>query len=146
MAVVVEKAASVESAPETVWGLLVNLETWKSWWPGCVEAHATDHRTLHEGSTIELVLQPVSRKVSFKPEVDLLSEGKTLSLTYQSPLLQCTVVWEVAEGPAGARVSLRGVFKGFQVWLMGLASQNGIFQHSLSGSLRGLKRVAERML
>lgn len=146
MAVVVERVANVESAPETVWGLLVNLETWKRWWPGCVEASADDHRTLHEGSKIELVLQPAGRKVTFNPVVDMLSEGKTLSLTHQSLFLQGTVVWEVAEGPTGARVSLRGVFKGFQVWLMGLASQNGIFQHGLSSSLRGLKKLAERML
>jgi hypothetical protein len=146
MAVVVEKVVHVASDPETVWGLLVNLDTWKRWWPGCVAAHATDRRTLHEGSELELVLQPASRKITFKPEVDLLSEGKTLSLTYQSPFLQCTVVWEVAEGPAGAKVGVRGVFKGFQVWLMGLASRNGVFRMSLSGNLRGLKKLAERMV
>ena len=146
MAVVVEKIASVESSPETVWGLLINLESWKRWWPGCVEARTEDFRTLHEGSKIELVVKPVSRKYTFNPEVDMLSEGRTLSITQQSLLLQYTVVWEVVEGPAGARVSLRGVFKGFQVWLMGLASQNVMFHHSLGSSLRGLKKLAERMI
>lgn len=146
MAVVVEKVASVASAPETVWGLLVNPESWKSWWPGCVEAHTEDYRTLREGSKVELVLRPKSRKMTFNPEVDMISEGKTLSLTHHSLFLQGTVVWEVGEGPAGTRVSLRGVFKGFQVWLMGLASQNDVFQASLHGHLRGLKKIAERML
>lgn len=146
MAVVVEKVANVASAPETVWGLLVNLESWKSWWPECVEAHAMDYRTLQEGSKIELVLQPRTRKMTFNPEVDMMSEGRTLSLTHESLFLQGTVVWEVGEGPSGARVSLRGVFKGFQVWMMGLASRNGIFQATLHGNVRGLKKVAERML
>ncbi len=146
MAVVVEKTSNIASAPETVWGLLVNLETWKRWWPDCVEARTEDYRTLHEGSKIELVLQPKHRKLTLNPVVDMISEGRTLSLTHQSPVLRGTVVWTVGEGPTGTRVRLRGVFKGFQVWLMGLASQNDVFQLGLSSNLRGLKKLAERMI
>ncbi len=145
MAVVVEKVSNIASAPETVWGLLVNLETWKAWWPDCVTAHATDYRTLREGSQLELVLQPKHRKVTFNPIVDMLTEGRTLSLTQQSATLQTTVVWTVSEGPAGTKVSVRGVFKGLRVWLMGLVGGNDVYQFSLYSNLRGLKRVAERM-
>lgn len=146
MAVVVERTVNVASTPETIWGLLVNASTWKSWWDDCVVATAKDHRALHEGSEIELVLQPKHRKITFQPIVDMMSEGKTLSLTQHAALMQGTVVWQLAEGPMGARVSLRGVFTGFQIWLMGLASQNDIFQFSLYSNLRGLKKMAERMI
>ncbi|HEX9731783.1 MAG TPA: SRPBCC family protein [Thermoanaerobaculia bacterium] len=145
MAVVVERSLNVASAPQTVWGLLVNLESWKAWWPDCVAANATDFRTLREGSKIELVLQPRHRKMTFNPVVDLLTEGKTLSLTHATPLLQGTVVWTVAEGPNGARVGVRGVFKGVRVWLGGVAGGNDVFQLSLYANLRGLKKLAERM-
>ena len=146
MAVVVEKVTNIASAPETVWSLLVNPESWKSWWSGCIEARTMDRRTLREGSQLELVLQPRHQKVTLNPVVDMMSEGKTLSLTQQGALLQGTVVWEVVEGPMGARVNLRGVFKGFQVWLMGLAGKNGTFQLSLSANLRGLKKTSEHMI
>lgn len=146
MAVVVERTANIASAPETVWGLLVNLASWKTWWPDCVNAQTSDFRTLREGSKIELVLQPRHRKMTLNPVVDLLTEGRTLSLTQQTAMLQGTVVWTVSEGPTGTRVVVRGVFKGFQVWLMGLTGRNDVFQLALYGNLRGLKRVAERMV
>lgn len=146
MAVVVEKTVNIASAPETVWSLLVNPGSWKSWWPDCVEAHAMDHRMLHEGSEIELVLQPKHRKMTLKPVVDMITEGRTLSLTHHSVLLQGTVIWSLNEGPTGVRMGVRGVFKGFQVWLMGLASQNDIFRFSLYSNVRGLKKTAERMV
>lgn len=146
MAVIVEKTSNIASAPETVWGLLVNLESWKRWWPDCVEAHTMDYRTLREGSKIELVVQPKHRKHTLNPVVDMISEGRRLSLTYESPVLRGTAVWTVGEGPSGTRVHLRAVFKGFQVWVMGLASKNDIFQLGLHSNLRGLKKLAERMI
>lgn len=146
MAVVVERTANVASAPETVWGLLVNLESWKTWWPDCVAAHAIDYRTLREGSQIELVLQPRQRKLTFNPVVDLLTEGRTLSLTHATAFLQGTVVWTVSEGPTGAKVGVRGVFKGLRVWLAGLVGGNDVFQLALYANLRGLKKLAERMI
>lgn len=146
MAVVVERTANIASAPETVWDLLIRLETWKTWWPDCIEAHTMDNRALREDSRIELVLQPKHRKLTVNPVVDMLTAGRTLSLTQQSALIQGTVAWTLAEGPMGAKVSVRGVFTGFQVWLMGLASQNDIFQFSLYSNMRGLKKLAERMV
>ena len=145
MAVIVEKTANIAAAPETVWGLLANLESWQTWWGDCVAAGTTDFAAFREGVQLEVVLQPRHRKLTFKPVVDMLTEGKTLSLTHQSATLRGTVVWNVAEGPTGTKVVLRGVFKGLRVWLLGLASASSVFQLTLSGSLRGLKKLAERM-
>jgi len=146
MATIVERTVNVASAPETVWGLLVNLASWKTWWKECVEAQTDDTKTLREGSQIELVLHPRHRKVTFRPHVDMMTEGRTLSLTQISPWIKGTVVWSVNEGPMGAKVSVRGVFTGFQIWLMGLLGQNTIFQSALYSNLRGLKNVAEKMV
>ena len=146
MPVVVERTINVASAPETVWGLLANPAAWKTWWPGCVMASTFDQRTLHEGSQLELVVQPRHRKMTFNPVVDLLTEGRNLSLTQHSALIQGTVEWTVSEGPAGARVKVRGVLTGFQVWVQGLFGQNTIFESHLYAHLRGLKKLAERMV
>lgn len=146
MAVVVERNANIASSPESVWDLLTRLETWKTWWPDCVEAHTMDRLALREGSKIELVLEPRHRKFTLNPVVDMITEGRTLSLTHQSPFIQGTVVWTLSEGPLGVKASVRGVFQGFQVWLMGLASQNDIFQFSVYSNMRGLKKLAEKMI
>jgi hypothetical protein len=146
MAKIVERTAHVEAAPETVWGLLINLNSWNAWWPECVEANTDDTRTLREGSKIELVIEPRHRKITLSPFVDMMSEGRSLSLTLLSPLLKGTVVWTVADGPSGAKVSVRGVFTGFQVWLLGLVGGTLVFQTSLYANLRGLKKFAEKMV
>lgn len=146
MAKIVEKSAQIESAPETVWGLLINVSSWKTWWPDCIDAKTADGRTLREGSNIELVLQPRHSKLTFRPTVDMMTEGRKLSLTYLSPLMKATVTWEVAEGPTGARILVRGVFKGFQVWLMGVLGTNHVFQTTINGNARGLKKMAEKMV
>ena len=146
MAKIVERTINVAAAPETVWGLLVNLESWKTWWGECTFARTDDKRTLHEGSKLELVLQPRHRKMTFRPYVDMISEGRTLSLTLISPLLKSTVVWTLAEGPSGTKVSIRGVFTGFEVWVLGLIGGNMVYQTSLYSNLRGLKKLAEKMV
>ncbi len=146
MVTIVERTVNVASEPQTIWGLLVNLGSWKTWWKECVQAQADDSLTLREGSQIELVLHPRHRKVTLRPHVDMMTEGRTLSLTQLSPWLRATVVWTVSEGPMGAKVSVRGVFTGFQIWVMGLFGKNTIFQTSLYSSLRGLKKLAEKMV
>ena len=143
---VVEQTTQIASARETVWGLLVNAAGWKSWWSDCVEALTPDHKPLREGSELELVLHPRHRKLTFRPVVDMVSEGKTLSLTYRGLFLQFTVVWTVEDGPTGARVSVRGVFTGFVLWLQGLVSQKDVYRAVLGRNLRDLRKIAERMV
>lgn len=146
MAIVVEKTTQISSEPSILWGLLVNVESWKNWWRECIDAHTVDYRTVREGSKLELSLQPRHQKLTFRPVVDLLTEGKTLSFTHESILLKLTVVWIVEEGPKGARLTYRAVFKGFQVWVTGLFGMNHLYEATLASGMRGLKRLAERMI
>ena len=146
MATIVERTVNVASEPQTLWGLLVNPGSWKTWWKECVDAQTEDTRTLREGSQIELVLNPRHRKLTFRPHVDMMTEGRTLSLTQITPWLKATVVWTISEGPTGARISVRGVFTGFQVWVMGLFGKTLVFQTTLYSNLRGLKKLAEKMV
>lgn len=146
MAIVVEHSTNIASAPETVWGLLINVSSWHTWWKDCVEANTADFKMIHEGSEISMVMQPKHQKMTFQPVVDLCTEGKVLSLTHRSLTIQSTVVWTLKSGPTGARIHIRGVFAGVSVFFMRLLRQDDIFHFSLHGNLRGLKRMAERMI
>lgn len=146
MAIVVEESVNVASAPETIWGLLVNVGAWHTWWPDCVEANTRDYRALREGSELKVLMQPKHQKMSLRPVVDMCTEGRSLSITHRSVMIRTTVVWTLKTGSAGARVSVRGVFAGLLVLLMQVVGQGHLFRFSLHRALRGLKKIAERMV
>jgi len=145
VAIIAQHSTTIATEPQIVWGLLVNPSAWQTWWADCVTASSGDQRQLQEGSKLELVVQPRQRKMTFHPEVDLLTEGKELSLTHRSALVQCTWSWRLQAQPAGTRVTLRGVFTGFAILTMGWLGQNDTARFSLHANLRGLKKIAERM-
>jgi len=146
MAIVIEQSANVAAAPSTVWGLLINAAGWKSWWSDCDEALTRDFKPLREGAELELVLRPGYRRITFNPVVDLLTEGRSLSLTHRSLMFQCTVVWQISEGASGARVQIRGVFKGIQAYLLSRIGRDHLYRLILHHNLRDLRRIAEKMV
>jgi hypothetical protein len=140
-----EQSVNVATDREVVWRLLIDPTTWKTWWPDCIDASAVDRKMLHEGSKLELALQPKQVKYTFNPEVDLTSEGKNLSLTHRSLFVQWTVSWHLQDLANGTRVTARGAFTGLGTALKGLFHQDDTVRFSLHSNLRGLKRLAERM-
>ena len=110
------------------------------------EALTRDLKPLREGSEIELVLRPGYRRITYNPIVDMLTEGRALSLTHRSLMFQCTVVWQVTEGGSGARVLIRGVFKGIQPFLLARIGRDHLYRLILHHNLRDLRRIAEKMV
>lgn len=141
-----EQSVNVATEREVVWRLLIDPTTWKAWWSDCIDASAVDRRMLHEGSRIELVLQPKQLKHTFFPEVDLTSEGKSLSLTHRSAFVQWTVRWYLQELESGTRVTAHGAFTGLSTVLTRFFHQDDTVRFTLQSNLRGLKRLAERMV
>lgn len=146
MGIELEQTKIIRADPELIWDFLVRTETWKSWWPDCVEAASEDERRLDEGSRIELVLQPRVAKLTLRPTVDLLTEGKTLSLTHRSPLIQTTAAWYLSERPDATVVRGELVFNGIVPFLITIGQQSSAVRACFQRNLNGLKKAAERLV
>lgn len=136
---------NVRADPDVIWGLLVDPSTWASWWRSCVAARALDGKDLREGSALEVVLQVKFQKLTFKPDVDLLTENRTLSLTQRSFALQTTTAWYLVEKPDRTQVNVQSVFNGLLPFLMSILQQRSTVQMALKSNLQGLRRAAERI-
>ncbi len=141
----ITSTVTIAAPPETVWPLLIDPTTWKTWWPDCQAAIAQDHRNLREGSQLEVVLQPKHGKATFNPRVDLITELKTLTLTDRGALLQTSVTWHLHPVDMGTRVTIHGAFAGIGTTVIKLFRRDNTARFSLHSNLRGLKRVAERL-
>lgn len=143
----VSQSVTIAAQPETIWSLLIDPNTWSTWWPACLAAQSGDFRALREGSRLELVLQPGQTKTTLHPVVDLLSEGKSLSLTARGPLLQTTVAWYLQPTDRGTtRVSVHGAFAGLASGLMRIFRRDDTVRLAINSNLRGLKRTSERLV
>ena len=145
MGIDADLSINVRADAEVIWSLLENPASWHGWWRACVTAHSFDGRTLHEGSEIEVVLQPKLQKFTFRPVVDLLTENKTLSLTHRSIVVQTTTVWYLAEKPDRTQVNVQTIFNGLLPLGMSIFQQRSAVQLALKSNLQGLRRAAERI-
>ena len=146
MGIEYEQTKLIRTDPEVIWDFLGRPETWKTWWPDCVEARAVDDRTLREGSRLEVVLQPVRLRVTLWPVVDLLTASRTLSLTHRSTFLHTTFAWHLVEKPDATLVKAEVVANGIFPFLVTIAQRSGVVRGAVQRNLRGLKRAAERMV
>ena len=146
MGIEFEQTKSIRSDPEVIWELLERPEKWSSWWPECVAARATDDRALREGSRLELVVQPVRMRWKLRPTVDLLTEGRTLSLIHRSAFLQTSFGWYLQERPDATLVKGEVVANGLGPFLVTIAQQSSLVRITVQRNLRALKRAAERLV
>lgn len=147
MALKLEASKFVAAAPATVWQLLDRPTTWKAWWEDCVEAIAVDRKGLREGSQIELVLKPGYRRVSFQPTVELYTENRILGLAQKDSLVDARLTFYVQEDrDGGTHVRCHLSFGGPYAILVRLLRQGDLVRISHDRILRGLKRMAERMV
>lgn len=127
-----------------VWGLLSNLESWSRWWGDCNAARRKDRKPLAEGSQVELVLQPGGRERTLVTTVDLLTEGRGLTLVTQTMFFHATVAWQLREAPQETtRMSAHGSFGGLGSGRLGVGRE--LLEASLRRHLRGLTQAAERL-
>ncbi len=146
MGIDVELSTGILADPDIVWGLLEDPTGWSTWWHSCVAARTLDGKPLREGSELELVLQPKLQKLTFRPVVDLLTENRTLSLTYRTLFVQTTTAWYLAEKPDRTQVDVQTVFNGLLPFLMSILQQRSTVQFCLKTNLQGLRRSAERIM
>lgn len=143
MALVVETSSPAAADPAVVWNLLYDTTSWRTWWKDLLSVRILDHKPLREGSPLELLVQPRQMKLTLHPTVDLLTEGRTLSLTHWRSLLRGTVAWQIAPHDLGVKISARGVFKGpltvGNTWF----HQEDALRMTLHRSVRGLKKASE---
>ena len=143
MALVAETASPAAADPAVVWDLLTDLRTWSRWWPDCLSAENLDRHALREGSRIELVVRPARTKLDLHPVVDLLIQGRTLSITHRNAWLQGTIAWTIDPHPTGVRIGGRGVFRGLMTLGNPWLHHESAWQTSLARAVRGLKRASE---
>lgn len=143
----VETQKNISVPPAAVWQLIDRPSSWKVWWQDCVEANTLDRKGLREGSTMEIVLQPAHRRISFFPRVEIFSAGRTLSLRYATFWVKAALTFQIHEhkdsGGTTAKVVLD--YGGPQMVLARLLGQGDTVHLCIDRCLRGLKRVAERM-
>ncbi len=147
MALKLEITRNISAAPETVWQLLDRPTSWKAWWEDCVEAIALDRKGLKEGSRLELVLRPSYRRLSFFPVVDLFTENKTLCLIYKTIFVDASLTFYLQvdrDGSTQLRSQLS--FGGPYAMILRLFGQGDLIRLSHDRCIRGLKRMAERMV
>ena len=146
MGIDADLSINVRADADVIWGLLVDPSTWSTWWRACIAARSVDGKTLREGSRLEVVLQVKHQKLTFRPEVDLLTENRTLSLTHRSFAVQTTTGWYLAEKSDRTQVNVQTVFNGLLPFFMSVLQQRSTVQMALKGNLQGLRRAAERIM
>lgn len=147
MALKIEVSKNVMAAPATVWQLLDRPTTWKAWWEDCVEAIALDRKGLKEGSAIELVLKPSYRRLSFFPVVDVYTENKIMSLVCKTVMVDATLTFFLQpDRDGGTQLRCQLSFGGAYSLLARLLGQGDLIRLCHDRCVRGLKRMAERMV
>lgn len=135
---------AIAAPPDLVWGLLADFSTWPRWWPDCSVAQRQDRTPLAEGSRIEMVLSPGGRERTLVAEVDLLSEGRSLTIVAQRFLFKATATWILREGPAeSSRLAVHGAFSGLGAGRLGIGE--ALLESTLKRHARGLGQAAERL-
>jgi len=137
-------AADLAAPPEVVWPLLVDFPSWPRWWADCRLASRRDRRPLAEGSRVELIVRLGRRERSLDAVVDLLNEGRGLTLVARGWFLRLTVSWELrALAGASTRLRLHAAFAGIASGRLGAGRE--LLEASLRRHLRGLSQAAERL-
>lgn len=144
MGIEAEIARNILADPDVIWEQLTDTKAWPSWWVDCQSAKTLDDKRLDEGSRLELVVKPHSIPLTLRPEVDLMSFHKTLSLTHHSAFIHTTCTWQLVERPEGVRVTAQIVFNGIFPFLVTILQQSSVVRFSLNNFMKGLKRSAER--
>lgn len=142
----IEESIHVATPADKIWRLLADPTTWKTWWPGCVDAATADRKTLREGSRLELVLQPTWLRMTLRPKVEVATINRALIWVGQSAGIQGRHAWYLDEKPDGTRIREREDFTGAGVVLLHVLFQVGATRKMFQANLRGLKKMAERML
>ena len=144
MSLSIEETIHVAAPPESVWKLLVDLHTWRHWWPNCLEAETKDRKTLHDGSEFTLRLKLGLLQTKFRPKVDAATPPKHLVWTGRGAGVTGRHAFYLDAKPNGTFVRQQEKFDGPGVVLFRLLRLDRATRTMFQKNLRGLKRLAER--
>ena len=133
----------IAAPKQIVWALLTDFSTWPRWWADCAAATRPDRRPLGEGSIVELVVSPSGRERTVTGVIDLISDGRSLTMVASRFLFRATVTWTLRDGAAETtRISIHGAFEGLAAGRLGPGRD--LLESSLRRLGRGLLQAAER--
>lgn len=144
MGIEAEISRNILADPDVIWEQLTDTKTWPAWWIDCQSAKTMDEKRLDEGSRLELVVKPGTVALTLRPEVDLMSPLKTLSMTHHTAFIHTTCSWQLVERPEGVRVTGQVVFNGLFAFLISILQRRSTVRLCLNNFMKGLKRSAER--
>ena len=140
----IEESILIAAPPESIWKLLVDLHSWRLWWPNCLEAETRDRKTLHDGSEFLLRLKLGWLKTKFKPRVNAATAPKLLVWTGRGAGLTGLHSFHLDPKPNGTFVRQIENFDGPGLLLFRLLRLDRATREMFQKNLRGLKRMAER--
>lgn len=144
MSLSLDETIHVAAPPEAVWKLLADPNSWRLWWPGCLQAETRDRKTLHDGSELTLVLRVGWLTMKLKPKVDAATPPKTLVWTGRGAGVTGRHAFYLETRPNGTFVRQQESFDGPGVLLFRLLGLDRSTRRMFQANLRGLKRLAER--
>jgi uncharacterized protein YndB with AHSA1/START domain len=146
LALTLEIEMRVGAPGEKAWLLLSDPRTWKKWWPVVQEGRTADHRTLKEGSELDITvafgwlrLRHTGRVIVAIPPKSLSWHGHTMGLPSRHE-------WYLADKAGTASVKHRLVVEGAGGMLVRVLGLQGALEKTMRSGLKGLKRTAEQMV
>jgi uncharacterized protein YndB with AHSA1/START domain len=140
----IDETILIAAPPEAVWKLLVDPNTWRHWWPGCLEAETKDRKMLHDGSELALRLKLGWIVLRTRPKVDAATPPKSLVWTGRSAGVIGRHAFYLDPKPSGTFVRQQQTFHGPGLVIYRLLRLDRAAQRMFHANLRGLKRFAER--
>ena len=144
MPLLIEETTRIAAAPETVWELLCEPQSWRYWWPNAKQAESADRRPLRDGSSFELVVQSKAILVTRRATVEMAQPGRALLWVEQAMGVKRRYAIYLEPGSRGTTVRVRGTFTGLGLPIFRLLGLPVSTAESFRGTLRGLRKAAER--
>ncbi len=145
MTIALESRQAIGTDPATLWGLLIEPRSWKSWWPAVRDARSLDFKPLREGSRFEVTLQLGRLTSTLRPRVTLCADGKALSWDGRWLGVALHQEWFLESRPDGCRLILRTRFSGAGTVALRLFRLQHRWAAMLAEQARGLKRLGEHL-
>lgn len=143
MAEQVEESLSIAAPPSSVFPFLLDLRTWRMWWPGLHEAATLDHKPLREGAKFLLHVQPTWLSFRTRPTVETVTANRSLIWVSRGLLLTTRHAFYLEQREAGTKITERQTFDGPGVLFLRLTRQLPAIHEMCRQNLRGLRKLVE---
>lgn len=141
-----EESILVAAPAPFVWRLLADSTTWRTWWTHSLDARTADRKPLADGSQLTLLLRPSWAPLRFRARVEAATADRFLLWASQGAGLRVQHAWHLEARAGGTFVRQQLTLAGPGLWLLYGLGQVGPLRRMLRDNLRGMKKLAERMI